>query len=299
LATPQPGIFDEGHDHHYFLEFELRGEIDIKALRDALRASGAQASVSTDPDVVLAFGPRAWQAVAPDDMPDGFHEFETIRGMAGRQAPATQRDLLVWIHGTGGDRCFERALEVGRSLGGLATPSVDMPGFRFRDSRDLTGFVDGTANPYGQEARDAALVSDGPGAGGSFVLSQKWVHDLAQWSGLSDAAQEKVVGRTKPDSIELTGDDMPPDSHVSRTDVKVDGVSMKIWRRSVPYGTVREHGLYFLAFARSLERFQVQLDRMFGVSEDGLHDRLVEYTVPVTGSYWFAPPVELLATALA
>jgi putative iron-dependent peroxidase len=108
-----------------------------------------------------------------------------------------------------------------------------------------------------------------------------------------------VIGRTKADSVELQGDAMPADSHVSRTDAKVDGVAMKIFRRSFPYGTVTRHGLYFLAFACDVERFDVQLRRMYGVSGDGLQDRLTGFSRAVTGAYWFAPAKEDLDAALA
>jgi putative iron-dependent peroxidase len=115
------------------------------------------------------------------------------------------------------------------------------------------------------------------------------VHDSDAFLALPEPEQERVIGRTKPDSIELEGDAMPPDSHVSRTDVSVDGVPQKIYRRSVPFGSVGEHGLYFLAFACDLRRFEIQLRRMFGVADDGEHDRLIEFSKPTTGSYWFAP----------
>ena len=133
-----------------------------------------------------------------------------------------------------------------------------------------------------------------PGPGGAFVLSQKWVHDLEAFRALPVAEQERVIGRTRADSIELEGAAMPADSHVSRTDVKLDGVAQKIYRRSTPFGGVAEHGLYFLAFSCELSRFELQLRRMFGASEDGLCDRLTGFSRPTTGSYWFAPAEDAL-----
>ena len=129
------------------------------------------------------------------------------------------------------------------------------------------------------------------------MLVQRWVHDLDKFAALDVAAQEAVIGRTKADSIELEGDDMPPDSHVSRTDVKKDGVALKVYRRSAPYATLARHGLYFLAFACARERHQIQLERMYGVSGDGLHDRLIEFSRADTGSYLFAPGERALAEA--
>ncbi|MDH5749785.1 MAG: Dyp-type peroxidase, partial [Rhodospirillales bacterium] len=173
-------------------------------------------------------------------------------------------------------------------------------GFLYRDSRDLTGFIDGTANPKGGDIQIAALIPEGSNeAGGALMLSQRWVHDLEAFGKVPVAEQERIIGRTKPDSIELEGDAMPPDSHVSRTDVKVGEIAQKIYRRSFPIGTAAEHGLYFLAFACDIGRFQVQLERMFGVAGDGVHDRLIEFSKPVTGSYWFAPSMETLADVIS
>ena len=175
----------------------------------------------------------------------------------------------------------------------VGTLKLDLAGFQYLDSRDLIGFIDGTANPKEEKAREAALIPEGQtGAGGAFVLSQQWVHNLPAFNTLSQSEQEQVVGRTKPDSIELEGEAMPPTSHVSRTDYKENGKAMKIVRRSAPYGTVEEHGLYFLAFACELYRFQVLLERMFGTSGDGVSDQLIRYSKPVTSSYWFAPSRE-------
>ena len=129
------------------------------------------------------------------------------------------------------------------------------------------------------------------------MLSQQWVHNLPAFNGLSQSEQERVVGRTKPDSIELEGDAMPPTSHVSRADYKETGKALKIVRRSAPYGTVAVHGLYFLAFSCELYRFQVLLERLFGVSGDGVSDHLIRYSKPLTSSYWFAPSREALMQA--
>jgi putative iron-dependent peroxidase len=163
-------------------------------------------------------------------------------------------------------------------------------GFDYHDSRDLIGFEDGTANPKGDAKFEAAQIPGGePGAGGSYVFTQKWVHDLDAFNALVVEAQEQVVGRTKLDSIELEGDAMPPTSHVSRTDLKIDGVAQKIFRRSMPYGDMLRHGLYFFAFACSLRRIQVQLESMYDVAGSGVYDHLLDYSQAVSGCYWFVP----------
>ena len=258
MTRPQPGIFAEGSMAHYALEYMVGG--DGAALAAALRG------------------------------------FDKLGSAPGPTAPATQRDLLVWLHGDTISDVYEAALAASRAMAPVGTPDLDLRGFTYHDSRDLIGFVDGTANPKGAARMEAALILDGNG--GAFAMSQQWVHDLDSFNALPVAEQEGVVGRTKPDSIELEGDAMPADSHVSRTDVKIDGVAQKIWRRSFPYGDTSTKGLYFLSFTCDLARFDVQLQRMYGVSGDGLKDRITEFSVAITGSYWYAPSEDDLAAAL-
>ena len=293
MATPQTGIFKQPSRHHHFLEYAIDKDANPESVIRALRAG--KASKGARVDVVVAFGAALWNRIAPEPAPDGLRAFETrafetIAGAQGLTAPATQRDLWFWIHGGGIDDNLDRAFGIDRKLAGLARLELDQQGFVTRDSRDLTGFIDGTANPKAEAAREAALIPPHrPGAGGAFVLSQRWVHDLPSFLALPVPEQERVIGRTKPDSIELEALAMPADAHVARTDVSVDAVAQTIYRRSVPFGSVAEHGLYFLAFSCHPARFDVQLRRMFGVSGDGVHDRLTAYSRPVTGANWFAP----------
>ena len=299
--TPQRAIFDESARYHRFLEYRVEGEPDrgwaARAVASALNA--ARSSVDRPARIVVAFGRRLWSALAPASIPSDLRDFETIRGVGGHGAPATQCDLWVWLQGDGEDENVARTLALHAALRDDFELVLEQAGFTYFESRDLIDFEDGTANPKDDDARtEAAVVPDGPGAGGSIVLVQRWVHDLDKFAALDVADQEAVIGRTKADSIELEGDDMPPDSHVSRTDVKKDGVALKVYRRSAPYATLARHGLYFLAFARARERHQIQLERMFGVSGDGLHDRLIEFSRADTGSYVFAPGERALAEAI-
>ena len=298
--TPQRAILDDSARYHRFLEYRVDGEVErgrvARAVASALTA--AQSSVDRPARIVVAFGRRLWSALAPDSVPADLRDFETIRGVDGHVAPATQCDLWIWLQGDGEDENVARTLALHGKLRGDFSLALEQPGFTYFASRDLIDFEDGTANPKDDAARtEAAVVPAGPGAGGSIVLVQRWVHDLDKFAALDVAAQEAVIGRTKADSIELEGDDMPADSHVSRTDVKKDGVAFKVYRRSAPYATLARHGLYFLAFARARERHQVQLERMYGVSGDGLHDRLIEFSRADTGSYLFAPGQRALAEA--
>jgi putative iron-dependent peroxidase len=163
----------------------------------------------------------------------------------------------------------------------------------YRDSRDLTGFVDGTENPPVEEAHDVAIVPSGQkGAGGSHVVAMRWVHDLTSFHALTRAEQEGTIGRTKPDSVEL--DDKPATAHISRVVIEEDGEELEIYRRSVPYGRVAELGLYFIAFSADPSRYHKMLARMFGTTSDGVHDRLTDFTRPVSGSFYFAPSLDAL-----
>ena len=302
--TPQRAIFDESARYHRFLEYRVAADgpgLEPVRVAGAVGAAlhAARSRVDRPARIVVAFGRRLWSALAPGAVPGDLLDFETIRGVDGHVAPATQCDLWFWLQGVGEDENVARTLALHAALGNDFELALEQPGFTYFESRDLIDFEDGTANPADDDARtEAAVVPDGPGAGGSIVLVQRWVHDLARFTALDVAAQEAVIGRTRAESIELEGDALAPDSHVARTDVTKDGVAMKVYRRSAPYATIVRHGLYFLAFARARERLQVQLERMFGVSGDGLHDRLIEFSRADTGSYLYAPGEQALAEAI-
>ncbi|MEG3619748.1 Dyp-type peroxidase [Magnetovibrio sp. PR-2] len=294
MSTPQNGIFVEGHRYLHALEYAVSGSLSPTTLTRAINAAKR-----ADAEAVFAFGPQLWAQMGRDHMPSGFTDFQPLNGPKA-QAPATQRDILVWVHAPERDQVLDAVLAIDAVLSAEAARELDVPGFVYHDSRDLTGFVDGSANPKDDAAkREAALVPEGePGAGGAIVFSQKWAHDLAKFNALEVGDQERVIGRTKPDSIELEGDAQPEDSHVSRTDLKVGGIAQKMYRRSFPYGTASEHGLYFLAFCCEQSRFDNVLASMWGMDHGGVTDHLLSFSTPQTGSYWFAPSEESLKAVL-
>jgi len=297
MAKPQAGIFHDDADHHYYLEYRLREAAEPDEIRAALAA--ARVCVPPEMDAVFAFGRRAWARIHPEAVPAALVDFEPV-GSGARTAPATQRDFWIWLQGDGKQALLDAALALDRPLCAVAALEDEEHGFRRAERRGFEGFIDGTENPQGEAARAAALVPEGEvGAGGSYVLTQRWVHDLPAFEALPLAAQEGVIGRTKAESIELEGDAMPATSHVARTDASVDGVKQKIFRRSLPWGGVAKQGLYFLAFACAVSRFEIQLARMYGTAGDDLHDRVIEFSQAVSGAYWFAPSEAELATALA
>ncbi len=288
MPAYQTGIFDKSRSQHVFLEYSLRQGRNRDALLTALRKLVAL-TLPGDTVPVFAFGHRLWQQLD--------NSFELPPFSLEGKVPATQGDLLIWLQSADRSHLFDAALAVDHLVREVFSLQLEVQSFVYHDMRDLSGFVDGIGNPAGDKALDAALVKDGhPGAGGSFVLTQKWVHDLDEFNRHSVAEQERMIGRTKADAVEFDEADMPPDSHVGRTDISRDGVAQKIWRRSVPYGGVSEHGLYFVAFSCELDRLDYLMRNMYGMNGDGIRDQLLSFTQPVTSSWWYAPTQQYLST---
>jgi len=213
-----------------------------------------------------------------------------VSGIGGYVLPATQHDVVIWLTGASYDVVFDLSHAIVRGLGGCATLVDETVGWPYHHDLDATGFIDGTENPTLVEAPEVVLVPEGnPGAGGTILLLQKWGHDAAEWEGLPVAEQERVIGRTKLDSVEL--DDKPADSHVARTDQDTFG---KIFRRNIGYGSLGRHGTIFVGFSRDRQRLDAMLDSMIGRRGAG-HDRLTDFTHPITGAYYFVPSSESLA----
>ncbi len=203
--------------------------------------------------------------------------------------PATQHDAVLWLSGSAYDVIFDMAREAIAELDPLASLAEETSSWPYRHDRDLTGFIDGTENPSLVDAPEVALIPEGRlGAGGTILLLQKWVHDAAAWESLPVPLQERVMGRTKPDSIEL--EDRAPDSHVASTDQERFG---KIFRRNMPYGTVTNHGTMFVGFSSEQRRLSAMLESMSGLA-GGVRDALTRYSRPLTGAYYFVPSTEAL-----
>lgn len=295
MATPQPGIFAQGTRAHRHLEFTLRPDIPTAQVLAAL-APLRQPSVSAGgANIVVGFSPALWRQLSPEGAPAQLTEFPDLDGV-----PGTEHDIWVWVHGSDDAVLFDVARATTALLAPIATVAVEVSGFVYHDGRDLTGFIDGTENPSVEEAFEVATVAEGqPGAGGSFAITQRWVHDLDSFGRLPVREQENVFGRSKADSVEMDDDVKPPTAHIARVVMEDDeGEEIEIFRRSVPYGTVTEHGLHFVAFSADPHRFTAMLQRMFGAAEDGLRDRLTDFSTPVTGAYWFVPSVQALGDAL-
>jgi porphyrinogen peroxidase len=297
VTVPQFGIFAQGTNAHAFVEWDLRPGVDLLQAASVLGRLRGPSVAAGGVNLVLAFGSDLWRMLAPADIPAGLGSFQPIGRLGGHHTPATQHDLWLWINGSSQDVVFEHTRAAAEAIETVAQLANEQVAFVHRDSRDLTGFIDGTANPSLLEAPIAALVPDGqPGAGGSHVLAMRWVHDLDAFEALPTGDQEGVFGRTKADSIELADGAKPPTAHIARVEIEdAAGIELPIYRRSVPYGTIAEHGLYFVAFSADRSRFDTMLGRMFGTGDDGLRDRLTDFSRPVSGAYYYAPPLNLLA----
>ncbi|AAU37554.1 MULTISPECIES: Dyp-type peroxidase [Basfia] len=239
---------------------------------------------------VVAFGDNAWKRLSQNSAPE-LKSFVAL-GKGNLAAPATQQDLLVHIQSLRPDVNFSAAKAAMDAFGEAIRVMQEIHGFRWVEERDLTGFIDGTENPQGDDRPVVGTIAEGEDADGSYVMTQRYEHELAKWEKLSQHKQEQVIGRTKPDSEEL--DEVPETSHVGRTDLKEDGKGLKILRQSLPYGTASgTNGLFFIAYCATLHNIEQQLLSMFG-EKDGKTDRLLGFTKPVTGSYYFAPSLEKL-----
>ncbi len=242
---------------------------------------------------VISFGSDLWKQLSCGK---GAGELKPFTPLGNGLAPATQRDLLVHILSQRHDINFTLAQAALKAFGDAITVEEETHGFRWTEERDLSGFVDGTENPQGDARPEVAAIpaDDAEDAGGSYVLVQRYVHDLNIWNQMPVKAQENAMGRTKFDNQELPSDKRQPTSHLGRVDLKEEGKGLKILRQSLPYGTASgEHGLLFIAYCARLHNIEQQLLSMFG-DMDGKTDQLLRFSKPVTGSYYFAPSLQRL-----
>ena len=267
---------------------------DLPAL---LRAVGFR-DIEGNLSCVLGIGSDAWDRLFGDPRPQELHPFREFKAGA-RHAIATPGDLLFHIRAKRMDLCFELATQIMAQLGDAVTPVDEVQGFRYFDDRDLLGFVDGTENPTAQTAIDAAYIGaeDEAFAGGSYVIVQKYLHDLAGWNALSTETQERIIGRKKLSDIELDDAAKPSFAHNALTIITdADGNEVKILRDNMPFGRVaeKEFGTYFIGYARSPRTIEQMLENMFIGRPPGNYDRLLDFSVAKTGNLFFVPSATFL-----
>ena len=290
VYTPQVGIFALGTSSHAYLEFDILDAKKWKEFASTISAIRQPRTTTGGVNFVIGFRPELWRDMVPEDAPPGLEGFNReIKGTDEFVMPATQHDAVVWLSGSAYDVIFDMARSVVHDLAGKASLAEETSSWPYRHDRDLTGFVDGTENPTLLDAPTAALLPEEvPGAAGTVLLLQKWKHKVAEWEATPVHQQELIMGRTKPDSIEL--ENKPADSHVARTDQDEFG---KIFRRNMPYGKIDDHGTVFVGFSADQKRLSRMLDSMAGLV-NGTRDALTRFTVPLTGAYYFVPSVESL-----
>jgi porphyrinogen peroxidase len=247
---------------------------------------------------VAGVGSHAWDRLFAGPRPAELHPFRELAGPRHR-AIATPGDLLFHIRSGQMDLCFEVATQVMARLDGVVTVCDEVHGFRYFDERDLIGFVDGTENPAGQAAAAAAIVgAEDPGfAGGSYVIVQKYLHDIPAWNALSVEEQERVIGRSKLADIEMPDDVKPANSHVAvNTIVDPDGTQRQILRANMPFGAPGsgEFGTYYIAYCATPSVTEQMLERMFLGSPSAAYDRILDFSTALTGTLFFAPPAGFL-----
>jgi putative iron-dependent peroxidase len=266
---------------------------DVAALLRAVGFRDLEAGLTC----VVGFGSDAWDRLFGQPRPAKLHPFREIHAGA-RHAVSTPGDLLFHIRAKRIDLCFELATQIMARLGDAVSPVDEVHGFRYFDDRDLIGFVDGTENPTGDAAIDAVMVSeeDTAFAGGSYVIVQKYLHDLAGWNALPTEAQERIIGRTKLSDIELDDSVKPTSAHNVLTTIIEDGKEIKILRDNMPFGRAArgEFGTYFIGYSRSPGTIEQMLENMFVGRPPGNYDRLLDFSRAVTGNLFFAPSATFL-----
>jgi porphyrinogen peroxidase len=302
MATPQGAILMALGEHQWYVHMSRTEGADLGVIKSALtdlrRDCEAQGVACC-----LMFGPTLL-ADLTKDIPDDFQPYPGYASADGKEAKATQEELLVWVHSPHKDRNWNTQYKFRTAVAGHMAVARETIAWVWDGSLDLTGFIDGTGNPEPERQRECAIIPDGkPGAGGAFSIAQRWVHDLKYFNGLSLADQENLFGRTKSDSTRL--DKQVPTSHLSHVELR-DGETAdaskskrnEIVRRSTPYalhdGTV---GLYFLGFCKDQAPLRERMEAIYGMNGQ-VRDALTDYSTPASGSFYFAPSVEVLDAAL-
>jgi putative iron-dependent peroxidase len=265
---------------------------DLAALLRAVGFRDLQGQLSC----VMAFGSNAWDRVFGVPKPKELHPFREIRGR--HHAVSTPGDILFHIRSKRMDLCFELATQIMSRLSGAVSAVDEVHGFNYFDDRDLIGFVDGTENPVEEAAIDATIIGDEDAAfaGGSYVIVQKYFHDLQGWNALPVEEQERIIGRKKLSDIELDDAVKPSSAHNALTSVTEDGKELEIVRDNMPFGEVGkgEFGTYFIGYAKSPRTIEQMLVNMFVGRPPGNYDRLLDYSRAITGTLFFVPSATFL-----
>jgi len=269
---------------------------DLSSLLRAVGFRALEGSLSC----IMGIGSDGWNRLFGSPRPAELHPFHEMRS-GPRHAVSTAGDLVFHIRAKSMDLCFELATQIMTRLEGAVTTCDEVHGFRYFDDRDLLGFVDGTENPTGSAAADAVFIGDEDPAftGGSYVIVQKYLHDLDEWNKIPIEAQEKIIGRTKVSDIELADSVKPTSAHNALTVIEEGGREIKILRDNMPFGRPGhgEFGTYFIGYSRSPRTIEQMLENMFIGRPPGNYDRILDFSTAVTGSLFFIPTATFLDNA--
>lgn len=292
---PQSGILPSAHAHALFLTFIVRPEADAARVRHILagvpRLTETVAELAPDAGLVsvVAIGSEHWDRLYSGPRPAELTAFPQFDDSI-IPLPHTPASAFIHIRSDRHDLNFELGRRLSVQLYGLVDWVDDVHGFRYLDTRDLTGFVDGTENPQGDERFEVAINQVDPEfAGGSYVHIQRYVHNLAHWQAQPKAEQEAVIGRTRDENEEIDDDERAPTAHISRVVIEEDGEELAILRHSLPWGNLQENGLYFVSYGASPANFTRMLAMMYRRDAAGHFDHLLKFTRPVSGAAFFAP----------
>jgi porphyrinogen peroxidase len=266
---------------------------DLSGLVRAVGFRDIEAAVSC----IMGVGSDAWDRLFGSPRPAELHRFREFRS-GSRHAVSTPGDLIFHIRAKRMDLCFELATQILARLAGAVNTVDEVQAFRYFDQRDLLGFVDGTENPTGSAAADAVFIRDEDPAfvGGSYVIVQKYLHNLDAWNSISTEAQEKIIGRTKVADIELDDSVKPTSAHNALTVIEEGGREIKILRDNMPFGSPGqgEFGTYFIGYSRSPRTIEQMLENMFIGRPPGNYDRILDFSTAVTGNLFFVPTATFL-----
>lgn len=303
MKSYQTGIIAEANSAALFMTFNQTRHADAAAQVKKVLSSiptieqrYVEQNPTADISLVVAIGSHYWSQIMGDSTPAELAPFPSLEQGEG-VAPNTPVDLLFHIRSNRKDINFQVAQELTRTLGNAIELVEEIEGFRYLDSRDLTGFVDGTENPEGDNRINVAVVGeeDKRFEGGSYIHLQRYVHNMEYWNQQPVKLQEDTIGRTKRDNVEYASVDKALTSHTKRTSLKDDeGNAIEILRHSMPYGDTQTCGLMFASYCRTPQNFTRMLQSMIKGDGHGHTDHLLKYTRAVTGQSFFAPSITVL-----
>ncbi|MHC5202775.1 Dyp-type peroxidase [Myroides sp. LJL119] len=299
-------VTDFPNHNTYFLVWNFKKDVDLVKIKQTfqrlcalvinLNNTALARFPNSNASCVMAIGHDAWLKLElPKPLPKELKNFEPIKGDV-HTAVSTKGDLHFHIRADNQSYAHDMASLITQDLIGIANCELEIHGFRYWDGRSILGFVDGTENPKGPSREYFAIVDkqDPLYKGGSYVFVQKYMHNLQAWNSLSVCDQERVIGRSKQQDIEMSDDVKPSNSHSALANV---GDDFKVVRDNMIFGNTatNQMGTYFICYASCFQTVNKMLTNMFIGNPTGNYDRILDFSTPETGTLFFAPSLDMLA----